>query len=502
MDLFPQIRERFQENQLLFFSMMAYIVYSIYYFNVIFTYKQNTSILKWIPLFGPLVWWIKVIGFELKYALDTWLFKTQKYGSVWASPLCPGMETYLFSSDPKCNEHILKTNFNNYVKGDRTNMILAPLFGNGIFASDGKHWKKQRQVASHLFKTAELKQMIPVFIKHTDKLIELLEQNNNRDHDFQDVISRVTLDSIGEIAFGIDLGSLNDEMVPFANAFNGLQISVAKRFNNPLVMVLGPLRTLFFPTELTLERDAHIINDYAYSLIRKRRLESSLNERPDLLSRFLMLRDDEGQPYSDQDLRDVVINFITAGRDTTAETTTFVLYLLAQNPKVEKKLLQEIENELHGIEPDFDNMKNLKYLEAVIDETLRLFPAVPYDPKRAVEDDVLPDGTKVRKGTVVFWSAYIMGRSEELWDNPEEFRPERWLGENGGIQVDSINAIPFQLGPRICLGMNMAYLEMKIVIIKLLRRFKLEVPSDFKLNLIPSITMFSSTGVKIHVKSR
>jgi len=191
----------------------------------------------------------------------------------------------------------------------------------------------------------------------------------------------------------------------------------------------------------------------------------------------------------------------TAGRDTTAQTLVFVCYLLSQNPRVEAKLLEEIAT-LGDNEPDFDTVKSLPYLQAVIDETLRIYPPVPYDPKESVKEDVLPNGTVVPQGCQVTWSAYVMGRDEKLWDNPLEFRPERWTGQNGGIPIESINFIPFQNGPRVCLGKAMAYLEVKVVLIMMLRKFRFEHVPNHKVEILPSVTIFAKYGMVMSVHPR
>jgi len=437
----------------------------------------------------------------MKYGLDTGLKNSKKWGSVWGPPSLPFLERQIILSDPKSVEYILKTNFENFVKGDWFNTKIYELFGNGIFAVDGLQWKRQRQTASHLFKVKELRNMVNIFSDHGHKLLKILQSKIGEELDFQDIFARVTLDSIGEIAFGVNLGSLKDESIPFARAFNKVQVSIGTRFNNPVVMLAGPFKK-FLKSEQELEDGCKVINQFAYDLIQTRKMDSQLEEKTDLLSQYIKMRDEDGQPFSDRYLRDIIINFVTAGRDTTAETMTFVSYLLAQNPRVEAKLMEEIQTTLNGRDPDYETVKSMSYLTAVIDEALRLYPAVPYDPKYALEEATLPNGTIVPKGCTLLWSAYIMGRSEELWDNPMEFRPERWLGENGGIPVESINAIPFQLGPRICLGKNMAYLEMKMVIILLLQKFKLKVVENHPIETIPSVTIYAKYGVKLTIQSR
>jgi len=203
------------------------------------------------------------------------------------------------------------------------------------------------------------------------------------------------------------------------------------------------------------------------TLFVKKKTDPMLQEKTDLLSRYLLLKDENGEPYSEKYLRDMILNIMIAGRDTTAQTLSWCFYLLSQNQRVQQKLREEIQNQLHGDSPNIENLKPLKYLQAVIDETLRMYPPVPIDPKSAVNDDVLPGGFVVKKGMIVEWNAWILGRHPDYWDNPMEMRPERWFGENGGKPIPKGNQppfIPFQYGPRTCLGIQFAYVEIKAVL--------------------------------------
>jgi len=148
----------------------------------------------------------------------------------------------------------------------------------------------------------------------------------------------------------------------------------------------------------------------------------------------------------------------------------------------------------------------MAYMRAVIDEDLRLYPPVPGDPKYAIKDDILPNGIKIKKGTHVAWSAFIMGRSERFWDCPEEFRPERFISPeeyNGGKKLDhSYINIPFQAGRRICLGKDMAYLEVSSLLSMVLPRFQFELVENHPVEIAPSATLSATHGIKMYVKYR
>jgi len=207
-----------------------------------------------------------------------------------------------------------------------------------------------------------------------------------------------------------------------------------------------------------------------------------------LLARFMNASNEDGLSLADPAfqslMRDIVLSLIIAGRDTTACTLTWVFYLLSQNPEVEEKLLKEIDDTLNGSEPTYENLTSLTYLHGVVYETLRLYPPVPSDFKTAVHDDVLPDGTKIPKYTRVNYVPYACGRNPNRYENPGEMRPERWF-KYDAEQKRTKAIIPnqyefpvFQAGPRICLGMNMALMEAKIVIVMLLQKHTFELPAE------------------------
>eukprot|EP00455_Lapot_gusevi_P057389 TRINITY_DN9763_c0_g2_i5.p1 TRINITY_DN9763_c0_g2~~TRINITY_DN9763_c0_g2_i5.p1 ORF type:complete len:344 (+),score=126.78 TRINITY_DN9763_c0_g2_i5:572-1603(+) len=296
----------------------------------------------------------------------------------------------------------------------------------------------------------------------------LSEIGPNKKVDMQDMFFRFTMDSIAKIAFGKTLGCLTSEKVEFADAFDRAQFLAEKRFYSPIWKLERWWGTA---AEKELASCVKVLDEFAYGIVNERKQESSeeLRERADLLSMFMSSTDHDGRPFTDAFLRDVIMNFIIAGRDTTANTLSWLFYEVARHPEVEAKLVEEIEQELRGGEPDYDTVeRRMKYLEAVVYETLRLHTPVPKDPKQAVEDDVLPNGMKVPAGTLVTYMPWVMGRLDEIWPRAEEFLPERWINN----PLPSPFKYPvFQAGPRICLGRNMALLEAKLCTVYLLQHF-------------------------------
>ena len=234
--------------------------------------------------------------------------------------------------------------------------------------------------------------------------------------------------------------------------------------------------------------------------------DSQVESKKDLLSRYISKIRKEGRLFNlgKSYLRDVCTNFLLAGRDTTSQLLTWLFCELSRNPDKEEKLLREIDT-LKGEMPDFESIKSLKYLKSVINETLRMHPPVPFDPKVAVEEDVLPSGFKVEKGWLVFYSPFTMGRNEKYWEKPDEFVPERWEEPNkfnGGKQINPSQFAVFQLGPRRCLGEKAALLEATIIIILISQKYKLRLKKGHPVQYLSGVTVLAKYGMLMTVEKR
>ncbi|KAK9202436.1 hypothetical protein WN944_017646 [Citrus x changshan-huyou] len=375
-------------------------------------------------------------------------------------------QSEIYTTDIRNIEHVLKTKFDKYSKGEYNQDILEDLFGQGIFAVDGDKWRQQRKLASFEFSTRVLRDFsCAVFRTNAAKLVKVVSgfAVAGRVLDMQDMLMRCTLDSIFKVGFGVDLNCLDGssgEGTEFMKAFDESNALVYWRYVDPFWKLK---RISNIGSEASLKKNIKVIDDFVHNLISTKRnllaMQQDSNEKEDILSRFLLASEKDPDKMDDQYLRDIILNFMIAGKDTSASTLSWFFYLLCKNPLIQEKIEQEVRD-----------------VTGALTETLRLYPAVPSDGRCAESDDILPDGYRVKKGDGVYYMAYAMGRMPSIWgENAEEFRPERWL-ENGIFQPESpFKFIAFHAGPRICLGKDFAYRQMKIVSAALLRflRFKL-----------------------------
>uniref|UniRef100_A0A0E0M9Z7 Cytochrome P450 n=1 Tax=Oryza punctata TaxID=4537 RepID=A0A0E0M9Z7_ORYPU len=393
--------------------------------------------------------------------------------------LVPASRGQIYTCDPAVVEHILRTNFANYGKGEFNYENMSDLFGDGIFTVDGDKWKQQRKIASYDFSTRALRDFSgAVFKRNAAKLAGVVSSYaaSNQSMDFQGLLMRATMDSIFTIAFGQDLNTLDGsgEGRRFAAAFDDASEFTMLRYLNPFWKLA---RLLNIGAEAMLKERIKIVDGFVYKLIRDRSDELSNTKEHD----HATTNDSGTVDY--KYLRDIILNIVIAGKDTTAGSLAWFLYMVCKHPEVQEKICREaMEATNAGEAASIDEfsqsltdeaLNKMHYLHAALTETLRLYPAVPLDNKQCFSDDVLPNGFNVSKGDIVFYIPYAMGRMESLWGkDAEAFQPERWLDENGVFQQESpFKFTAFQAGPRICLGKDFAYRQMKIFVAVLLRFF-------------------------------
>ncbi|CAI9769570.1 unnamed protein product [Fraxinus pennsylvanica] len=424
--------------------------------------------------------------------------------------------------DPKNLEHILKTRFDNYPKGPTWQAVFHDLLGQGIFNSDGETWLVQRKTAALEFTTRTLRQAMGRWVNHAikNRFCRILEtaQLEAKPVDLQDLLLRLTFDNICGLAFGKDPETLALEMPDnsFASAFDRATEASLQRFIFPEV-IWKLKKWLRLGMEVSLSQSLVHVDEYLSDIIKTRKLElmhkqKDANAHDDLLSRFMKKK----ESYSDKFLQHVALNFILAGRDTSSVALTWFFWLVMQNPRVEEKIIFEIctvLSETRGINMDswvdeplvYEEVDRLVYLKAALSETLRLYPSVPEDSKHVVADDTLPDGTFVPTGSSVTYSIYSAGRMKSTWgEDCLEFKPERWLSPDGKkfTMHDSYKFVSFNAGPRICLGKDLAYLQMKSIAAAVLLRHRLTVVAGHKVEQKMSLTLFMKYGLKVNVHPR
>ncbi|KAK7336068.1 hypothetical protein VNO77_16597 [Canavalia gladiata] len=420
----------------------------------------------------------------------------------------------IVTANPHNVEYILKTNFNNFPKGKPFTQVLGDFLGQGIFNVDGQLWRKQRKLANHAFSVRSLKK----FVMHTleeevrERLLPMLEaiSNENKVVDLQELLGRFSFNVICRFALGTtNYRCCLDPSVPISplsKAFNLAAEVSARRGAAPLFMIWRIKRWLGAGSERLLKEAVREIQSHVMKIIEEKKQKMNVMgkgenesgfEVEDLLSRFILAGHDEKL------IRDMVISFIMAGRDTTSAAMTWFFWILSQSHcyHIEEKIVEETEIKAKG-KLDYESLKELSFLKACLCESMRLYPPVAWDSKYANCDDVLPDGTVVKSGDRVTYFPYGMGRMETLWGKDWfEFRPDRWFVERNceGMlsEVSQFKFPIFQAGPRVCLGKEMAFIQMKYVVASILRRFKIRIVAPDRPIFVPLLTAHMAGGLKV-----
>ncbi|KAL4385877.1 hypothetical protein GQ457_09G027590 [Hibiscus cannabinus] len=418
----------------------------------------------------------------------------------------------VFTANPLNVEYVLKTNFENYPKGEHFIWIFNDLFGQGIFNSDGDLWKVQRKAVSSEFSSKSIRNftMDTVVLEILTRLIPVLNRasETNQELDLQEIFEQFAFDNICKLVFNVDPGCLGGNGIGshFMRAFEEATMLSLGRFMY-VFPFLGKISRIFnMGSERNLKKSIEIVHEFTDNIVQTRLQSKDETKDEDLLSRLIRNGDD-----SPRFLRDIIISFILAGRDTTPSALTWFFWLLSLNPNIERNILNELEmirtrnEKTIGDTYTLGELRDMHYLHAAISESLRLYPPVPVDRRVCLNDDILPDGTFIGKGWFLTYHAYAMGRTEAIWGkNCDEYLPERWLDEDGNCKQENPFKFPiFHGGPRMCLGKYMAYIQMKSIVAAVLERFVLDVQGNGECpQHLLSLTLRMKGGLPVRVKKR
>ena len=405
--------------------------------------------------------------------------------------------------DQEHTKFVLATGFQRFWRGHAQKERMETFLGTGIFNRDDEEWKTHRNLARPFF-ARERAEDFENFEAYTVRTLSILTSLASSDEAFdaQDLYSRFTLDSASEFLFGKNLDTLShprpvagkSRMGPKGSAVDGSWGSFAHSFEAAQIQITTRARIGYWWPALELFRDrnkehADVIHSWLDPLIAEAVSDRGYGTRrssKDLSgTSFLQyLAETTKDPIT---IRDQLLNMLLASRDTTASTLAFLTYFLAIRPDITDRLRQEI-LECCGPSspPTYERIKKMKYLRAVLNETLRLFPPVPLnvretrtssnlfprsDPTYPAED-TRPLYIPAKTGFMFF--PLLTQRNKSLWgEDADSFDPERWMDPERIAKFVSNPAmfLPFNAGPRICLGQNYAYNQMSYFVVRLLQRF-------------------------------
>lgn len=389
-----------------------------------------------------------------------------------------GSRRFFLISHPDDIERVIKTRHTNYVKGANFQLLKA-LAGEGLFLSESDYWRKQRKLIQPAFHVARLSAMADTMTGVAEGLCDRWreEEEAARPVEIEEEMMGAVLEVAVRTLFGAGLAPQWVSEIRDA-------VAVAFSFFHRRVWTPGLPLWVPTPANLRFRRAIARLDDVVYSLIDERRKHGSF-EGDDVLSMLLSVRDEDGVGMTDRQLRDEVMTLLVAGHESTALTLTWTLYLIARYPMIERRLHRELHEVLGGRPPGFEDLRRLPYLQQVIQESMRLYPAFWVFTRTPLEDDVL-GGYRIPAGSVLLISCFVTHRDRRYWDHPEGVDPDRFSPERSAGRPE-LAYLPFGGGPRRCIGHRLAEMETSLVLATIAQRFSLHlVPGR---QVVPTATL-------------
>ncbi|HEX4196363.1 MAG TPA: cytochrome P450 [Caulobacteraceae bacterium] len=402
----------------------------------------------------------------------------------------------LWVNDPDGVRRVLLDNVANYPKTDMEKRFFSAMFGEGLLSSDGATWKTHRKVMAPSFDPRSVAAYAPAmaetaeaFRLHWDALA------NDPLVDVAEEMTALTLQIICRTMFSSD----GDDLVEMTGRTLTATQAALKFSILDILPIVGPRR--MDAREKAIHGDFAGMDAAIYRMIAER--EANLAAAPkDLLTRLVAAKDpDNGAGLNAKEVRDEVITIFMAGHETTAVTMTWIWYLLSQHPSVEAKLHAELDAVLGGRTPTAEDVASLPYTRMVIEEAMRLYPPAPGVSTRvALKDDEIC-GSKVKAGTQVAISPWVLHRHRALWDHPERFDPERFNVQNS-VGRPRFAYLPFGAGPRVCIGAVLAMTEATLILAVLAQRYQPRLADGETVTLQARITLRPKGGMKMRLEPR
>ncbi|KAK3708215.1 hypothetical protein RRG08_023624 [Elysia crispata] len=401
-----------------------------------------------------------------------------KLNCMWMGPFDPVIVVY----HPDTIKSILKSSAPKSRGFARIYEMLLPWIGEGLIVSNGAVWQRSRRLLTPAFHFDILKPYIEIDNKAADKLLKKLEPfaKSGESLDIYPMLTLCTLEVILKCALSYDVDIQAKSHDPYAQSTRQLTEIFTRRTRTPWYWPTF----IFKRTEVgkNFFQCCDFVHSMADEIIQKRKSELEKEEYKskkrllDFIDILLMARDEDGKAMTTQEIRSEVDTFMFAGHDTTSSGTMWFLYCLAKNPEYQFKIQEEVDAVLEGRDSDhiqWSDLSELPILALCLKEAMRLYPPVPFIQRELTEETII-DGHMIPKGTLVTVSIVHLHVNPTVWEDRDEFRPERFTWEEMKGR-DSFSYVPFSAGPRNCIGQHFAVHEIKVLTSRILRKFTLEL---------------------------
>ncbi len=394
-------------------------------------------------------------------------------------------------SDPALIEEVLVSQGPAFGRAGIVVRAMRPAAGEGLFTSNGEHWRRERRMTQPAFQRDQVAGYGPAMVELTERMLAGWEDGETRDLQFE--MMRLTLAIAAKTLFSAEISDQAGAL--------GAAVAVGLRETNAR---LNSLLLLFLPdrfpapSNLRLQRAIRQMDEVVYGIIRQRR--GGASGAVDLLARLLSARDDDGSAMSDRQIRDELVTFLVAGHETTALTLAWTGYLLATHPEAEARLLEEVRGALGSRIPAVTDLAALPFTGMVIQEAMRLYPPA-WTISRDARADTELGGYAIARGTAVLMSQWVTHRDPRFFDEPDAFRPARW--EDGlADRLPRFAYFPFGGGQRQCIGNTFALQEAVLILAAVVQRFHLSLAPGAAITPDASLTLRPKAGVPVRLQAR
>ncbi|NNK59521.1 MAG: cytochrome P450 [Flavobacteriaceae bacterium] len=383
--------------------------------------------------------------------------------------------TVMLTRDAEHSKHILQKHHKLYQKSKIQTKFLSKYVGYGLLTSNGDYWLQQRRLIQPGFHKEKIKNLVDIINASIVEQVSKIETGKT--------IPLYPL--MNELAFKVVAKSLFNFSAE-GQTLNRLQFIIEELQKFIVKEIRQPHKKLWLYLNGSIKYHMALVMEsrtIIESIINQRRQTEA--EHDDLLQMLLEAQYEDGSSMTNTQLIDEILILFVAGHETTANALTFTLTLLAQNPKILKKVEAEINAVRTKNLGPLESIPQLSYVKNCIDESLRLYPPAWITDREALADDRLGDYF-IKKGTMIGISIFELHRNKSFWNQPEAFIPERF-SENPNLHKSEFY-IPFGAGPRLCIGNNFAIYEMVLTIFEIIKRFDISTTTS-EINYNPLITL-------------
>ena len=376
------------------------------------------------------------------------------------------------------------------VMKDEPTHDLSRFVGRGLLTSEGRLWKRQRKIAAPSFQRTQIGKFADAMVDATWNRIPGLRRGGV--HDVHTDMMVVTLEIVLRTMFG-------EATLPDIDQVGEIVETLMMGFaDNYLTWRRIVPRALRPQAHAKLDEATAKLDEILYGLIRGRRQAGGGGD--DLLGHLLAARDDDGVGMSDRQLRDEVATVFLAGHETTALALSYALWLLARSPHVQRRLHAEVDAALGSTRATLDDLPELPLCDAVIKESMRLYPPA-YLVGREPLEDIEIAGWTLPRGSQVLCAQWVVHRDARWYPDPLTFDPDRWL-DGRADALPRFAYFPFGGGSRICVGNHFAMLEAALVLATLMQHLSVAPDPTHELGLMATVTLRPKDGVRLQVQPR